>query len=218
MRRAIRLVRPRPRLEPDRSSPVANRVRSFDPVRVGTWECRAWVAYYQRRWLAVMTASVGLVRAGFGMSWIRTLRGAWMVLRANLLWARHPANDPAGARRQMERFYRLVADAAGERLDAATAARLEVEWWRVHRKAQHAPPGTAEDGPERIAAALADLYTFVYGCHHDDVRPAAALRAEAMVVSDQWVREGCPGASPLVERERALLVRSYAALLAVVHR
>jgi hypothetical protein len=39
-----------------------------------------------------------------------------------------------------------------------------------------------------------------------------------MDVSDRWVAEGCGLDSPLVARERALLVRSYAALLAAVHR
>ena len=43
------------------------------------------------------------------------------------------------------------------------------------------------------------------------------LRARAMDLSDQWVREGCPPGSPLLPAERAALVRSYAALLAAVH-
>jgi hypothetical protein len=36
--------------------------------------------------------------------------------------------------------------------------------------------------------------------------------------SDRWVEEGCHMNSPLVPEERAALVRSYAALLAAVHR
>ena len=47
---------------------------------------------------------------------------------------------------------------------------------------------------------------------------AAAFRAEAMRYSDRWVGEGCSMASPLIERERAALIRSYAALLAAVHQ
>jgi hypothetical protein len=42
-------------------------------------------------------------------------------------------------------------------------------------------------------------------------------RAWAMDLSDQWVREGCQPASPLLTLERASLVRAYAALLAAVH-
>jgi hypothetical protein len=38
-----------------------------------------------------------------------------------------------------------------------------------------------------------------------------------MDLSDQWVAEGCQPDSPLLAREHAALVRSYAALLAAVH-
>jgi hypothetical protein len=36
--------------------------------------------------------------------------------------------------------------------------------------------------------------------------------------SDRWIDEGCAPDSPLITAERATLVRSYAALLAAVHR
>ena len=42
-------------------------------------------------------------------------------------------------------------------------------------------------------------------------------RVQAMDLSDQWVREGCPPDSPLLSHVRAALVRAYAALLAAVH-
>ena len=58
----------------------------------------------------------------------------------------------------------------------------------------------------------------MYGVSEADVAVAAGQRALAMRHSDQWVREGCDLASPLVEEERAALVRSYAGLLAAVHR
>lgn len=190
------------------------KTRSFNPNRVGALECRAWATYYRHKWGALLLTSVALVRAGFGMDWGRTLRGAWFVLRANQLWAPYPDNDPDGARRYMARFYALVSEASGEPLDTAKAAELEVDWWRAHREAQHAPEGSRAE----VADALVRLYAFVYGVDPGDVRQAAELRTEAMVVSDQWVAEGCDDANPLLARERALLVRSFAALLAAVHR
>jgi hypothetical protein len=190
-------------------------MRSFDPNRVGALECRAWVTYYRHEWLKLLVASVGLVRAGFRMRWDRTLYGAWLVLRANQLWA--PAdNDPAGARRCMERFYRLVARDSGESIDTAEAARREVAWWRAHRAVQHGADRDRERA--ELVEALTDLYSYVYGDERDAVRPAAALRADAMDVSDEWVAEGCDLDSPRVIQEQELLVRSYAALLSVVHR
>lgn len=186
---------------------AASPMRSFDPRRVGALECRAWVTYYRHEWLKLLVASVGLVRAGFRLRWYRVPYGAWLVLRANQLWA--PAdNDADGARRCMERFYRLVAADSRESIDTPEAARREIAWWRAHR-----------DGPrEELVEALTDLYSYVYGDERDAVRPAAVLRADAMDVSDQWVAEGRDLASPLVIQEQELLVRSYAALLSVVHR
>jgi hypothetical protein len=189
-------------------------MRRFDPRAVGRYECRAWETYYRRKWAAFLIASVALVRAAFRMSWPKTLYGAWLVLRANQPWARPPDNDPEGARRCMRKFYALVRRRHRERFDVAQAARLEVEWWRVHRIRQRETPGAGEDA---LVAALVALYAHVYGVAPQDVRTAAAERTRAMDLSDAWVAAGCDRGSPMIDEERAALVRSYAALLAAVH-
>jgi hypothetical protein len=190
-------------------------MRSFDPRRVGRLECSTWVAYYRRRWMTFMAAALAMTRHTFGLSWPATLRGAWLVLRANQAWAPYPANDPDRARRCMRSFYRLVAARHGESFDVDAAARLEVEWWRVHREMQH--DGSAA-GDGALVDALAALYSHVYGVPGETVRVAAEQRALAMRDSDEWIRQGCSLESPLIARERAALVRSYAALLAAVHQ
>jgi hypothetical protein len=189
--------------------------RSFDPRRVGSLETDAWVTYYRREWAKFLRAAVSLTRHTFGLPWHETLYAAWLVMRANQLWAPFPDNDPDGARRAMERFYALVKRRHGESYDPMTAARLEVEWWRVHREHQHSDKD-GDDGP--LVDALAALYAYAYGAPEGDVRLAAEQRALAMRYSDQWVSEGTDLASPLIDEERAALVRSYAGLLAAVHR
>lgn len=188
--------------------------RAFDPRRVGALETDAWVTYYRREWLPFLRAAIGLTRHTFGLPWAHTLYGAWLVLRANQLWAPFPDNDPAGARACMARFYTMVSRRYGERIDPRHAAVLEVEWWRVHRNHQH-EEGLSE---QTLIDALAALYAYVYSVDEDDVRVAARERALAMRHSDRWVSEGCSLGSPLIAAERAALVRSYAALLAAVHR
>jgi len=141
---------------------------------------------------------------------------AWLVARANQLWA--PAdNDPDGARRCMRRFYGLLKISYGEPRDVAEAARLEVDWWRVHRQRQHTVQPSGGDPADELVGALTRLYSFLYGEPDDAVRPAAVHRTEAMDLSDRWVAEGCRPDSPLLAREHAALVRCYAALLAAVH-
>jgi hypothetical protein len=188
-------------------------MRTFDPVKLGQHEADAWVAYYRRRWAAFLRAAVGLVRAGFGMPWPRTLRGAWLVLRANQVWAPYPDNDPDAARALMRRFYALVADTHGETFDLDEAARLEIEWWRIHRYLQRESP----DGDlAPLTGALAALYAHVYAVPADTVRQAAAHRAEAMRISDAWVADGAAPDSPAISAERDELIKGYAALRAAL--
>ena len=71
---------------------------SFDPVVLGRAECDAWVGYYRHDWAGVLRAALVMVRTCFGMSWPRTVLGAWHLLRGNQLWAPYPDNDPDGAR------------------------------------------------------------------------------------------------------------------------
>jgi hypothetical protein len=195
------------------STGTPTRLRSFDPVRLADLEYQAWVGYYLRKWPQVLKASVGLVRVGFGMDWYRTLHGAWLVLRANQLWASFPDNHPKRARGCMRRFYALVRLTYGEPANPAKAAELEVDWWRVHREAQHSEGSTSDE----LVDSLTRLYCYLYGEPEDALRPAAVHRAQAMDLSDQWVKQGCLLDSPLLPLERAALVRAYAALLAAVH-
>jgi hypothetical protein len=163
----------------------------------------------------VLVAFVGLLRVAFSMDWYRTLRGAWLVLRAIQLWAPYPDNDPDGARACMRRFYALVRLSYGEPASPAEAAKLEVDWWRAHRQAQYSiTPGGAGD---ELVESVTRLYCYLFSEPEAELRPAAAHRAHAMSLSDQWVREGCPPGSPLLPLVRAALVRAYDALLVAVN-
>jgi hypothetical protein len=181
---------------------------------VGRLETVTWVSYYRRDWLKFLRAAVLVTRHAFGLGWRDTLYGAWLVLRANQLWAPQTDNDPDGAQRAMERFYALLRRHHDELYDPREAARLEVEWWRIHR--EHQRHGSERD-EQALIEALARLYAYAYAVPEDSVWLAGEQRALAMRLSDRWVAEGCDLASPLIADEQAALVRSYAALLAAVH-
>jgi hypothetical protein len=212
-------------------------LRPLDPQRVAQLECALWVAYYRREWIRFLRAAVLVIRHVFGLSWLSTVRASWFLLRATQLWApggfaaparsrgnigqsppplsRRPDNDPAAARRAMERFYRLLKHHSGEPFDPAEAARLEVEWWHLHRMHQY----SNADGDERaLVDALAALYGYAFRVPDTAVRIAAEQRALAMRYCDQWVRAGCDLQSSLIAQKRAALVCSYASLVAAVPR
>ena len=165
-------------------------VRSFDPFRIADLEYRMWVGYYQRRWTQVLAASVRLFRLGFGKDWVRTLQGAWLMLRAVQLWAPFPDNDPDGARACMCELYALVRLRFGEPADPARAAALEVDWWRAHRERQHAPD-PAETGDE-LVESVARLYCYLFG----ETEAAVSAGRSAPGASDGSVRSVGPGGLP----------------------
>lgn len=186
-------------------------LRSFDPERVGELEAATWTAYYHREWAKVLPLSLRLVREVFVLPWPEAVRGATLVALATRAWAPVPDNAPDTARDHMRGFYELVTHAHGEPPDPAEAARLEVEWWRVHREL--AESGAADKAP--LVDALAAKYAYVYQVEADTTAEAARLRAEAMTISDQWVRGHLHGDS----EPRAVadtLVKSYQALSAAV--
>ena len=106
----------------------------------------------------------------------RTLVGAWLVLRANQVWAPYPDNDPDAARDFMRRFYAMVKDHGDLAIDPVEAARREVDWWRIHRVHQREEGLTEND----LVDAVADLYSYVYAVPGVTVREAAGLRVAAM--------------------------------------
>jgi hypothetical protein len=183
---------------------IEGRTWSFDPVVLGRSECDAWVAYYRHEWGAFLRAAVSMVSTGFGMGRWRSVVGAWYVLRANQMWAPYPDNDPVTAVEYMRRFYTLVTRSGHGCLDPPHAARLEVDWWRVHREHQHDPAMSADD----LVDSLTALYSYVYEAPAELTAHAARLRVEAMDLSDAWVAAGCDRADPRLAAERRALVAS----------
>jgi hypothetical protein len=181
---------------------------------IGNAETRAWASYYRREWWPFLKAAVGMVHEGFGMGPLRTVRGAYYVLRANQKWAPYPDNDPGAASAYMRRFYELVLRDSDLRLDPEEASRREVEWWRRHRDHQYGVVG--EDEP--LVESLVDLYSYVYDVPGETVREAARQRVLAMQHSDAWVKAGCDLADPLLAQEREALLASYRALRSAVGR
>ena len=155
-----------------------------------------------------------MVSTGFGMGPVKTLVGAFHVLRANQLWAPYPDNDPDGARASMCRFYALVAVDRGW-----TSTRCGPPSSRSSGGGCTGSTSTTPMFPRRaLVTALVNLYSYVYAAPPDAMRDAARYRVEAMDLSDRWVRAGCRTEDPLLAAERRALVASHSALLDAVSR
>lgn len=181
-------------------------MRNFDPRRVAYYEKENWVAYYQKRWLRLMIVSVSMVKETFGLNWTQAIYAAYLVARAEIAAAPFPKNDIELAESYMRRFYALIKRIHAADFDVAEVARLEVNWWVVHRQLF----GKSEN--QELIDALANLYAATFGVSPARVRDAALHRALAMVYSDRWVNDGRDSRSPLLAQEEEELFKSYRAL------
>ncbi len=184
------------------SSPM----RSFNPEKIARYEKDNYVAYYRRDWLNLLNASVGMVRETFGLSLWQAIYGAYLVARAEMAFAPFPNNNLPLAIAYTRRFYALIKGIYHLDLNVDEAARLEVNWWGVHRKL-FGNPDNAE-----LVDALADIYALAYNVPRERVRDAAYHRAQGMLYSDQWVNQGKPANSPLLIQEEEELCKGYTAL------
>ena len=183
-----------------------NPMKNFDPRKLAFYEKENYVAYYQKDWMKLLRVSIGLVKESFALSLLQAIYGAYLVARAEMAFAPFPNNDIPRAEAYMRRFYQFIKNVHHEGFDVERAAKLEVNWWIVHRKLF----GNSEN--QELVDTLTSLYTEAYGVKSPKLGDAARLRAMGMLYSDLWVNEGKPEGSPLLVKEEAALYDSYVLL------
>jgi hypothetical protein len=185
--------------------------RTFNPRLVAHYEKESWVAYYQKRWLKLMRVFIGLMQSTYGLSAWQALRPAYLLTRAQMAFAPQN-NDVTRAQAYMCRFFTIIKQIHHEDFDAAEIARLELEWWVVHRRLVT----LNQDQYQDLVDALARSYSAVYGVAPEHLQEAARCRTRAMMYSDQWVDDGLEESSSLLAWEEAELRKAYTALRRVV--
>jgi len=185
-------------------------MRKFDPRRLAHYEKENYVAYYQKDWPKLLRVSVGMIREAFGFSFLQAVYAAYLVARAEIAFAPFPENDVPLAEAYMRRFYAFLKKTHAEDFDVERAAKLEVNWWIIHRRL------FAKSENEELVEALMSLCTEAYGVAPDLVRPAAVLRAQGMLYSDLWVNAGKAPDSLLLAQEEEVLFESYVLLKNVI--
>jgi len=153
----------------------ADHVTGLKPDRVAYLEAAGWRAYYNRQWVRALWLMVQLAREQFGLPWLRAAQAAYDITRAMIAWA--PAkNNPVRAQSFISAFYR-VARAYGQRqrFDPEAVAKLELDYWRIHRELSGRP--NSEKRP--LEDVLERLHSALFGVSPEQARPSARNRARA---------------------------------------
>ncbi|MFZ2618031.1 MAG: hypothetical protein WA077_18745, partial [Anaerolineae bacterium] len=139
-----------------------------------------------RNWPRVFWLMVQLNREEFRMSLPTAIAAAVDILRASVAFA--PVdNDAPGATAHLRRFYDKARGSAGLRADAQTLAKLEMDYWVVHRRLaverKQAPNHTGDIEP--MVASLARLHAALFDAPPEAIRRSAELRADAAARVDR---------------------------------
>jgi hypothetical protein len=186
----------------DLSAPVRNDLRSFDPHEVARMETAMWRSYYGHRPVRLVAEVATLLRSEYHLPFWRAYVAAWHAGRGAVVFQRgRKRAEYERALPDVEAFYRIVRAASTEPFDEREAARLELEWWIVHR----------DRDPARLERALAELEAAIYHEPSGRFELYARARGEAMILRD--TRAGGGGVSEADwARIAGLLDQSWTAL------
>jgi hypothetical protein len=157
----------------------------FNPHKVAFYEKSGWEAYYDRDWLRAFRLMVALNREEFHMSFLTALAAATDIVRASMAFA--PVdNDVPKANRHLRRFYEKARRTTNLSTDAVTLARLEMDYWVVHRNLALERMGRPDlENIAPMIESLNSLHAALFGVSGESARRSAELRALAAKTVDR---------------------------------
>ena len=195
----------------DLAIPGHHALREFDGHAVGRVETAMWRSYYGHKPLNLFGELVELLRGQYHVPFWRACVGAYDAARAAVVFqAGHNRAEYERALPDLVSFYAIVRRGSDVPFDVGKCARLELEWWIVHRERAQHDRGDLESG-------LADLQAEIYQCPGDRLATHAKARAEAMLLRDAGAESGGVTEQDW-QRIGALLDASWVSLQAAVSR
>jgi len=164
--------------------PRTTHMREFDPDEVARLETAMWRSYYDKQRLRLFNELSELLRTQYHMPLIRSNHVAYYAANAAFVFKQGKERvDYEKALPDLLKFYGEIRKLSDIAFDVDRAARLELEWWIIHRqRAQHAPGD--------LDKALAELQAEIYQVPIERVMEHGRLRAEAMTIRDTKAENG----------------------------
>jgi hypothetical protein len=182
--------------------PVQSDIRSFDYRQIARMDARMWKSYYAQEPVKLFGQLARLLREQYGTPFLRSHLIAYYAAHAAFLFKDgHNRTEYEQALPPLTRLYAQINRMSREPIDADRAARLELEWWIIHRQRELHRPGDLEWALARTAAAI-------YHQPAAAMLPHARYRAAAMRIRDTKAVNGGLGAEDWRQIE-ALLLSSW---------
>jgi hypothetical protein len=159
-------------------------IRDFDPDEVARLDTAMWRSYYSRQRLQLYLELTDLLEKQYKLNFWRSQFMAFRAAKAAFVFKDGKSrSDYEKTLPDLENFYEQVRDISTTDFDAKQAAKLELEWWIVHRERKSYQPGD-------LSKALAATAASVYNVPAKNFAEHADLRAEAMEIRDTKAEQG----------------------------
>ena len=162
----------------DLYAPRTAHLREFDADEVARLETAMWRSYYEKAQVQLFKQLSELLRTQYDMPLIRSNQVAYYAANAAFVFKEgRQRSDYEEALPDLVKFYQSLRNISDIPFDINRAARLELEWWIIHRERAKHPPGD-------LAHALAELQAEIYRIPIERLQEHGRLRAEAMTIRD----------------------------------
>lgn len=164
--------------------PRKTKMREFDANEVARLETAMWRSYYSRQRLNLFLQLGETLRMQYKMRFWKSEWAAFQAAKAAFVFKDGKSReDYEKALPNLIKFYSSIRDVSDIDFDVETAAKLELEWWIIHRTRETQPAGSLEK-------SLAELQSELYRVPPSALAEHAKYRAEAMKIRDTKAASG----------------------------
>ena len=126
----------------DLYAPRRTSLRDFDPDEVARLDTAMWRSYYSRQRARLFAQLGELLRTQYRMPLVRSNAVAYQAAKAAFVFKDgRGRTDYEKALPNLVNFYSAIRKVGDVDFDVERAARLELEWWIVHRERKRHAPG-----------------------------------------------------------------------------
>jgi hypothetical protein len=159
-------------------------VRRFDPAEVARLDTEMWRSYYARERFLLFRQLAELLRTQYRLPFLRSNLVAYKAAKAAFVFKEGKSrSDYEKALPYLLSFYAEIRKVSNIEFNVERAARLELEWWIIHRE-------RAKYQPSDLERALAEAAAEIYQVPVETLSEHAYLRAEAMRIRDTKAEQG----------------------------
>lgn len=164
--------------------PRHSNFKKYNSGVVAKLETDMWRSYYDRKPVKLFWQLSELLRTQYHLTFLKSNYVSYEATRAAFVFKKgHGRKDYEKALPYLVKYYRSIRNAGDISFNVDRAAKLELEWWIVHRERK-------KHLPADLVSALAENQSELYQMQPEVFLKHAEFRAQAMTLRDDLAEKG----------------------------